>query len=254
MFTKRLRRRLRRRRALAVAADADRRHLRLGPGVDLRAQAAVLRRHAGASRPPVTDIEGARVLALLGDSVTTDHISPAGSIKPDSPAGRYLERARRRAQGLQLLRLAPRQPRGDDPRHVRQHPAAQPARSTAPRAASRATSSPDGEQTTIYDAAQAYAAAGVPLVVLAGKEYGSGSSPRLGRQGHRAARRPGRHRRELRADPPLQPGRHGRAAAAVPGGGVGGLAGADGDGDVRRSAASPGSTRAGRRAPSPSAP
>ena len=73
------------------------------------------------------DIEGARVLAMLGDSVTTDHISPAGSIKEGSPAGAYLKRARRRAEGLQLLRLAPRQPRGDDARHVRQHPPAQPA-------------------------------------------------------------------------------------------------------------------------------
>ena len=66
--------------------------------------------------------------AMLGDSVTTDHISPAGSIKADSPAGQLPARARRRAARLQLLRLAARQPRGDDPRHVRQHPAAQPAR------------------------------------------------------------------------------------------------------------------------------
>ncbi len=76
---------------------------------------------------PVTDIEGARVLLKLGDSVTTDHISPAGAIKKDSPAGQLPRRARRRAARLQLLRLAPRQPRGDDPRHLRQHPAAQPA-------------------------------------------------------------------------------------------------------------------------------
>ena len=89
---------------------------------------------------PVADIEGARVLAKLGDSVTTDHISPAGSIKADSPAGRYLAGARRRAQGLQLLRLAPRQPRGHDPRHVRQHPPARTCSSTASRAASPATS------------------------------------------------------------------------------------------------------------------
>ena len=78
---------------------------------------------------PVRDIAGARVLAVLGDSVTTDHISPAGAIKPDGPAGNYLtdhgvERGR-----FQLLRLPPRQPRGDDPGHVREYPAAQPARS-----------------------------------------------------------------------------------------------------------------------------
>ena len=76
---------------------------------------------------PVEDIEGARVLAMLGDSVTTDHISPAGAIKKDSPAGEVPERARRREQGLQLLRRPPRQPRGDDARHVREHPPAQPA-------------------------------------------------------------------------------------------------------------------------------
>ena len=76
---------------------------------------------------PVEDVEGARVLAKLGDSVTTDHISPAGSIKEDGPAGALPQGARRRAARLQLLRLAPRQPRGDDARHVRQHPPAQPA-------------------------------------------------------------------------------------------------------------------------------
>ena len=76
----------------------------------------------------VEDITGARVLLKLGDSVTTDHISPAGAIKKDSPAGTLPAGARRRAARLQLLRLAPRQPRGHDPRHLRQHPAPQPAR------------------------------------------------------------------------------------------------------------------------------
>ena len=76
---------------------------------------------------PLADIAGARVLALLGDSITTDHISPAGSIKADSPAGKYLIAHGVAAEGLQLLRRAPRQPRGDDARHVRQRPAAQPA-------------------------------------------------------------------------------------------------------------------------------
>ena len=76
---------------------------------------------------PSSDITGARVLAVLGDSVTTDHISPAGSIKKDGPAGQVPGRARRRAQGLQLLRRAPRQPRGDGARHLRQRPAAEPA-------------------------------------------------------------------------------------------------------------------------------
>ena len=77
---------------------------------------------------PVSDIADARVLAKLGDSVTTDHISPAGSIKVDSPAGRYLADHGVARSRVQLVRLPPRQPRGDDPRHLRQHPAAQPAR------------------------------------------------------------------------------------------------------------------------------
>ena len=76
---------------------------------------------------PVTDIEGARVLLKLGDSVTTDHISPGRCDQEGLARGQVPRRARRRAARLQLLRLAPRQPRGDDPRHLRQHPAAQPA-------------------------------------------------------------------------------------------------------------------------------
>ena len=123
----------------------------------------------------VTDIEGARVLAVLGDSVTTDHISPAGSIKEASPGRRVPQGARRRAQGLQLLRRAPRQPRGDGARHVRQHPPAQPARARH-RGRRDAASSRTASEMTIYDAAMKYAEDDTPLVVLAGKEYGSGSS------------------------------------------------------------------------------
>ena len=155
----------------------DGRHLRLGRGLDLRPQAAVLRRHAGRAGRRSSDIDGARVLLKLGDSVTTDHIRPAGAIKKDSPGRQVPRRARRRAAGLQLLRLAPRQPRGDDPRHVRQHPAAQPAgaghRGRLHPRLHRATATP---VTTIYEASENYLAAGTPLVVLAGKEYGSGSS------------------------------------------------------------------------------
>ena len=79
-----------------------------------------------AEPPGVEPIAGARALALLGDSITTDHISPAGAIKRDSPAGRWLIEQGVEPGRLQLLRLAPRQPRGDDPRHLRQHPPAQP--------------------------------------------------------------------------------------------------------------------------------
>ena len=86
-------------------------------------------------RAAAADIRGARVLAVLGDSVTTDHISPAGTIAADSPAGRYLLEQRRAPSGLQLLRLAARQPRGDDARHLRQHPPQEPAWCPASKAA-----------------------------------------------------------------------------------------------------------------------
>ena len=117
------------------------------------------------------------MLAKLGDSVTTDHISPAGSIKADTPAGQYLIEHGVEKRDFNSYGSPPRQPRGDDPRHVRQHPAAQPAAGRTCRAATPATSPQDGApQAFIYDAAQNYAAAGIPLVVLGGKEYGSGSS------------------------------------------------------------------------------
>jgi aconitate hydratase len=123
---------------------------------------------------PIEDFEGARVLAKLGDSVTTDHISPAGSIKEDSPAGRYLKEhgverrdfnsyGSRRGNHEVMMRgtfanirlrnqLAPGT-EGGVTRHL-----------------------PDGEEMSIYDAAMKYAEEGVPLVVLGGQEYGSGSS------------------------------------------------------------------------------
>jgi aconitate hydratase len=124
---------------------------------------------------PVTDISGARVLAVLGDSVTTDHISPAGNIKADSPAGKYLaehgiERADFNSYGSRRgnhevmirgtfanIRLKNMLLNGVEGGFTRNFLA-------------------NGDQTTIYDASVAYQAAGVPLVILAGKEYGSGSS------------------------------------------------------------------------------
>jgi aconitate hydratase len=125
---------------------------------------------------PVGDIEGARVLAILGDSVTTDHISPAGAIKKGSPAARYLNEhgveqrdfnsygSRRGSHEVMMrgtfanIRLRNLLGGRDDlvggvTRHL-----------------------PDGEQMAIYDAAMRYAEEGTPLVVLAGAEYGSGSS------------------------------------------------------------------------------
>jgi len=124
---------------------------------------------------PVTDIKGARVLAKLGDSVTTDHISPAGSIKADSPAGKYLAEngvakadfnsyGSRRGNhevmirgtfaNIRLKNLLLNGVEGGFTRNFLN----------------------DGEQTTIYEASMAYQAAKIPLVILAGKEYGSGSS------------------------------------------------------------------------------
>ena len=123
---------------------------------------------------PLRDVTHARVLAVLGDSVTTDHISPAGSIRSDSPAGRWLvdhgvdpaqfnSYGARRGNHEVMLRGTFANPRlrnrlvpgieGGVTRHL-----------------------PDGEQMTIYDAAMRYQQEQVPLVVLAGKEYGSGSS------------------------------------------------------------------------------
>jgi len=123
---------------------------------------------------PVADIRGARVLAKLGDSVTTDHISPAGAIKPDSPAGRYLAEhgvarrdfnsygSRRGNHEVMIrgtfanIRLRNQLLDGVEGGYTR--------------------NLLTGEQEAIYDAAMAYQEAGVPLVVLGGTEYGSGSS------------------------------------------------------------------------------
>ena len=112
---------------LADHARAHRRHLRVGRALHLHQEAALFRPHGGSRQRPSTDLHGMRVLALLGDSVTTDHISPAGSIPKDSPAGHYLIAQGVAARGLQLLRRAPRQSRSDGARHAGQHPPAQPA-------------------------------------------------------------------------------------------------------------------------------
>ena len=128
----------------------------------------------GVTPPPVTEIKGARVLAVLGDSVTTDHISPAGSIKKDSPAGKYLMEhgvkpadfnsyGSRRGNHEVMVRgtfanvrlrnkLVPNL-EGGVTRHL-----------------------PDGQEMTIFDAAMKYQSEKVPLIIIAGKEYGSGSS------------------------------------------------------------------------------
>jgi aconitate hydratase len=123
---------------------------------------------------PLKDIAGARVLAKLGDSITTDHISPAGSIKKDSPAGKYLL-----AHGVE--------PHDFNSYGARRGNHEVMMRGTFANVRLRnqmapgteggwTTYQPGGEVMTIYDAAMKYKDAGVPLVVLAGKEYGSGSS------------------------------------------------------------------------------
>ena len=123
---------------------------------------------------PLADIAGARALAVLGDSITTDHISPAGSIKKDSPAGRYLI-----AHGVQPADFnSYGARRGNHEVMMRGTFANVRLRNQlAPGTEGGWTTyQPDGEVMTIYDAAMKYQAAGVPLVILAGKEYGSGSS------------------------------------------------------------------------------
>jgi aconitate hydratase A / 2-methylisocitrate dehydratase len=123
---------------------------------------------------PLSDIAGARVLALLGDSVTTDHISPAGSIAPDGPAGRYLI-------GLGI------QPKDFNSYGARRGNHEVMVRGTFGNIRLRnrlvpgveggwTVHQPSGDRMSIYDAAMRYRADGVPLVVIAGKEYGTGSS------------------------------------------------------------------------------
>jgi aconitate hydratase len=123
---------------------------------------------------PVQDIKGARVLAKLGHSVTTDHISPAGSIKPNSPAGKYLQE--RGVEPKDFNSYGSR--RGNHEVMVRGTFANVRLRNRlVPEAEGGVTKHfPSGEVTSIFDASEKYRAEGVPLIVLAGKEYGSGSS------------------------------------------------------------------------------
>jgi aconitate hydratase len=124
--------------------------------------------------PPLEPIAGARVLALLGDSVTTDHISPAGSIAQDSPAGRYL--IEHGVEPRDFNSYGSR--RGNDRvMHRGTFANIRIRNQLAPGTEGGVTRHlPDGEQMAIYDAAVKYADKGVPLIVLAGAEYGTGSS------------------------------------------------------------------------------
>ncbi len=122
----------------------------------------------------VSDIQGARVLALLGDSVTTDHISPAGAIKADSPAGKYLQEHGVKPEDFNSLGSR----RGNHEVMMRGTFANIRLRNLlAPGTEGGVTQhQPDGEPMSIYDAAMKYRDENTPLVVIAGKEYGSGSS------------------------------------------------------------------------------
>jgi len=123
----------------------------------------------------VTDISGARVLAILGDSVTTDHISPAGNIKADSPAGKYLE-----AHGVERKDFnSYGSRRGNHEVMIRGTFANIRLKNLLLDGVEGGFTKnflSNGDQTTIYEASVAYQAAGVGLIILAGKEYGSGSS------------------------------------------------------------------------------
>ena len=122
---------------------------------------------------PVEPIERARVLAMLGDSVTTDHISPAGAIKKDSPAGRWL--IENGVEPRDFNSYGSR--RGNHEVMIRGTFANVRLRNNlSDREGGFTKHFPDGEDTTIYEAAMKYASERVPLIVLAGKEYGSGSS------------------------------------------------------------------------------
>src|SRR5207302_3815895 len=123
---------------------------------------------------PLADIHGARVLAVLGDSITTDHISPAGSSGADSPAGKYLI-----ANGVKAHEFNSYGARRGNHEVMTRGTFAniRLKNQLAPGTEGGWTTyQPGGEQMTIYDAAVKYREAGVPLVVIAGKEYGSGSS------------------------------------------------------------------------------
>jgi len=121
---------------------------------------------------PLVDVENAKVLARLGDSVTTDHISPAGSIKADGPAGRYLQEHGVEKKDFNSYGSR----RGNHEVMMRGTFANIRLRNELAPGTEGGVTKKDGEEMSIYDAAMAYIEEGTPLVVLAGKEYGSGSS------------------------------------------------------------------------------
>ena len=160
---------------------------------------------------PIQPIQGARVLAKLGDSVTTDHISPAGSIAVGSPGGEYL--ADRGVERKDWNSYGSR--RGNHEVMMRGTFANIRIRNElVPGVEGGLTRHlPSGEQMTIYEAAMRYIEEGVPSIIIAGREYGSGSSRDWAAKGPLPAGRQGSNRRELRAHPPLEPDWDGYSAS-----------------------------------------
>ena len=195
-------------RKISVKGGLD---LCVGQEVDLRAEPAVFRRHGPQSRRRSTDIVDARVLALLLDSITTDHISPAGSIKVNSPAGKYLvdhkvkpvdfnQYGTRRGNHEVMMRgtfanirLKNQMVPGVEGGVTIHYPSQAAHDDLRRRHALQAGQGPAGDLRR----------QGIRLRLVA----------RLGRQGRQPARRARRHLPVVRAHPPLEPDRHGRAAA-----------------------------------------
>ena len=169
-----IRRRLQGRRALAEARRADRQPCSRGQHDSTYVRNPPFLEGVTLEPAPLENISGARVLALLGDSITTDHISPAGSIKKDSPAGKYL--MEHGVQPADFNSYGAR--RGNHEVMMRGTFANTRLRNQiAPGTEGGVTTYlPGSEVMPIYDAAMKYKEAGVPLLVIAGKEYGSGSS------------------------------------------------------------------------------
>ena len=198
---------------LAAPEVPDRRSLRVGAGFHVHPEGAVLRRHAEDRLRRFEDIHDARVLAVLGDSVTTDHISPAGSIKLNGPAGKYLSEhgvkpadfnsyGSRRGNHEVMVRGTFANVR------LRNH--------LAPGTEGGVTRLlPEGEPMTIFDASVKYAERGTAAGDPCGQGVRLGFVARLGGEGAAPAGRARRDRRELRAHSPLEPGRHGHSSAAV---------------------------------------
>ncbi len=180
----------------------------------------------------VEDVAGARCLVMIGDSVTTDHISPARRDQAGEPGRPLPGRARRRAQGLQLLRVASREPRGDGARDVRQRAPPQPARA---RQRGHVDGAPAGRRgDDDLRGRRALPRRGRPDRRARRQGVRLRLLPRLGGQGTEPARRAGGDRRELRAHPPLEPDRDGDRPAPVPGRRVRGVARPERARDVRR--------------------